>query len=199
MSQNIQQADFDEVLRKPSSNKTQAKRFLAKYSKPYSVEGITLPENFELKINKKKNAIRLLDRTDFDNPRIAYAVDIEVTDEKINHKSCAQVIVWASPENEELLIGFPRKVFNHLLKKYVIMITDKQQTPDGKRFWERRIIQALKDKHFVYFCDKSEGKKELQRILHQDDFFETFEPLGWGNDKAHQHKLFIISLTELTG
>jgi len=197
MPQNIQQADFDAVLRKPSSNKIQAKRFLAKYSKPYSIKGISLPQNFELKINKKKNSIRLIDKTDFDNPRIAYAVDIEITREKINHKSCTQVIIWASPENEELLIGFPRKVFNHLLQKYIIMITDKQQTPDGKRFWERRIIQAFNDNYSVYFCDKNRSKNKLQSISNKDDFFEIFEPLGWGNDADHQHKLFIISLNPL--
>ena len=198
MPQNIEQADFDALLRKPSSNKAEAKRFLAKYTTPYSIPGITLPENFELKINNTKNAIRLIDRTDINNPRIAYAVDIEITNEKINHKSCTQVIVWASPKNEELLIGFPRKVFNHLLQKYVIMITDKQQTPDGKRFWERRIIQALDDHCFVYYCDKNLLKNNLQIIANADEFFEIYEPLGWGNDSAHQHKLFAISLTQLT-
>ncbi|MCK5872323.1 MAG: hypothetical protein KAG26_05815 [Methylococcales bacterium] len=197
MPQNIEHADFDAILKKPSSNKIEAKRFLAKYALPYSIEGIVLPAKFELKINKKKNAIRLIDRTDSENPRIAYAVDIEVTNEKIHHKSCTQVIVWASPRNEELLIGFPRKVFNHLLQSHIIMITDKQQTADGKRFWERRIIQALKDRHYIYFCDKEDDNVNLQRILKEDDFFEIFEPLGWGNDKQHQRKLFVISLTEL--
>ncbi len=197
MPQNVQQADFDEILRKPSSNKTQAKCFLAQYSVPYRVENITLPHKFELRINKKKKSIRLIDRTDSENPRIAYAVDIEVTNETIHHKSCTQVIVWASPRNEELLIGFPRKIFNHLLQSYVIMITDKQQTPDGKRFWERRIIQALEDEHYVYFCTKNKAETDLQRIFKEDDFFEIFEPMGWGNDKQHQHKLFVISLTEL--
>lgn len=86
MLQNIEQADFDEDLKKPSSNKIEAKRFLAKYSKPYFIDGIRLPPNFELKINK--TAIRLIDKTEFENPRIAYAVDIEVTDEKIDHKNC---------------------------------------------------------------------------------------------------------------
>ncbi len=81
------------MLKKPSSNKIEVKRFLAKYSKPDFIDGIKLPPNFELKINKKKTAIRLIDKTDFNNPRIAYAVDIEVTDEKINHTSCIQVIV----------------------------------------------------------------------------------------------------------
>lgn len=197
MPQNIEHADFSEVLKKPSSNKIEAKRFLAKYPTDYIVDGIELPDNFQLKANKKQTSIRLLDRNDKDNPRIAYAVDIEITHEKINHKSCSQVLVWANPRNEELLTGFPRKIFNHLLQKHIVMITDKQQTADGKRFWERRIIQALGDNRFVYFCDKKEENMQWQRIGNDDDFFEKFEPIGWGNDKLHQNKLFVMSMTEL--
>lgn len=198
MPQNIEHAYFSEVLKKPSSNKQQAKRFLAKYPIDFAIEDIVLPDNFQLKSNKKQTEIRLIDKTDRENPRIAYAVNIEITNEKINHKSCTQVLVWTSPENEDLLIGFPRKVFNHLLQKYIVMIKDKQQTADGKRFWERRIIQALNDNHFVYFCDNSSGNMQLQRIKNKDDFFEYFEPMAWGNDKQHQNKLFVISLSALT-
>ena len=197
MPQTIQHADFSDILRKPSSNKTQAKKFIAKYAFPYRVEGLNLPEHFQLLANKKKTSIRLIDRTHIDVPRIAYAVDIEVTHEKIHHQTCTQVIVWANPRNEALLIGFPRKIFNHLLQKYVIMVTDKLQTPDGKRFWERRILQALADNKQVYFCDKTSVQTHLQRILNEDDFFEIFEPKGWGNEKAYQNKWFVISQTVL--
>jgi len=40
MPQTINQTDFDAVLKKPSSNKAQAKQFLAKYTTPYINEGI---------------------------------------------------------------------------------------------------------------------------------------------------------------
>jgi phosphoribosylaminoimidazole-succinocarboxamide synthase len=77
------------------------------------------------------------------------------------------------------------------------MITDELQTVDGKRFWEVRISQAFQNNHFVYFLDKNSVDKKLQRIESSDDFFEYFEPLGWGSDKAHQNKWFVISLEEL--
>ena len=48
MPQNIERVDFDAVLKKPSSNKLQENRFLANYSKPYFIDGIILPSNFEL-------------------------------------------------------------------------------------------------------------------------------------------------------
>jgi len=116
----IQPADFSDILRKPSSNKTQAKRFLAKYSSPYVVDGLNFPDNFQLLANKKKNSIRLIDRTDIETPRIAYAVDIEVSDKKIKHKTCTQVIVWANPRNEELLIGFPCQNKWYLISQIVL-------------------------------------------------------------------------------
>lgn len=195
--QNIEHADFSEILKKPSSNKAQAKRFLAKYPVDYKIENIVLPDNFRLMSNKKQTEIRLLDLSDKENPRIAYAVDIEISHEKINHKSCTQILVWKRPGNEEVLNGFPAKIFTHLLQKYIVMITDKQQTADGKRFWENRIVQAFQEGCFVYFCDKNLGENKLQLIENSDDFFEYFEPMGWGNDKLHQNKLFIVSIAEL--
>lgn len=193
--QTIKRAKFAETFNKPSSNKAEAKKFLAKYPIAYIVDDIILPECFELKSNKTKTKIRLLDRSDKNNPRIVYAVDIKINHKIIIHQTCTQVLVWASPSNEDLLIGFPRKIFNHLLKHYAIMITDQEQTPDGKRFWERRIAQAFNDGLFIYFYD--ETNSILTAIKDNDDFFENYEPYGWGNDKAHKDVLFIISATAI--
>jgi hypothetical protein len=190
-------ADFSNTLKRPSFNRNEAKKFLADYPRDYVVDGIDLPENFQLKSNKKQTVIRLLDRKDRENLQIAYAVDIELTDEKINQKSCTQILVWKRAGSEELLRGFAKKLFNHFLQKYVVMITDELQTSDGKRFWENRIVEAFVENKFVYFLDKNSVDKKLQQIESSDDFFETFEPLGWGNDKAHQNKWFVISMTAL--
>lgn len=194
--QTIKRAKFTEVFNKPSSNKNEAKKFLEKYPIAYSVDDVILPEYFELKSNKAKTKIRLLDRTDKDNPRIVYAVDIKINQQVIAHHTCSQVLVWASPSNEDLLIGFPRKIFNHLLKRYAIMITDQEQTPDGKRFWERRIVQAFNDGLLVYFYDTT--NQLLIAIKNSDDFFENYEPESWGNDKVHKNILFIISATPIS-
>jgi hypothetical protein len=194
----IKKAKFADILNKPSTNKQEAKKFLAKYPIDYNISDILLPDSFELKANKKQTKIRLIDRCDKDNPRIAYAVDIEISAEKIAHKTCTQILVWASSSNEDLLIGFPRKVFNHLLKTYTIMITDQQPPPDGKRFWERRIAQAFKDDLWVYFLNKTDDTLQLTSIKNNDDFLENYQPNSWGNNKTHQQHLFIISATQLS-
>lgn len=199
MAQYIDFADFSNTLKRPSLNRNETWKFLADYPRDYVIEDFQLPENFQLKANKKQTVIRLLDRTDKENPQIAYAVDIELTDKKINQKSCTQILVWKRPLKEDLLNGFPAKMFKHFLKKYIVMSADELQTVDGKRFWEVRISEAFQNNHYVYFFDKSATDKKIQRIENSDDFFETFEPLGWGNDKAHQNKWFLISLSELSG
>lgn len=194
-TQTIKRAKFAELLNKPSLNKQLAKKFIAKYPEQYSVDNLCLPNGFELKA--KNNKIRLLDRRDINHPRIAYAVDIKISHERIGQKSCTQILVWASSDNEDLLIGFPRKIFNHLLETYTIMITDQEQTPDGKRFWERRIAQAFKDGRLVYFFDKTNSHSNLERIKNNDDFLENYETKGWGNDELYKNSLFIISASEI--
>lgn len=195
--QTIRRAKFAEILNKPSLNKQQAKKFIAKYSIDYFIENVVLPESFVLKSNKNKTQIRLLDRSNNNEPRIAYAVNIKVTTKKISCRSCTQVLVWASPDNEDMLIGFPRKIFNHLLDTYAIMITDQEQTPDGKRFWERRIAQAFKDGMFVYFWDESNSISPLEQIKNNDDFLENYEPKAWGDDMLHKSKLLIIGASQI--
>ena len=140
MPEVIDFTDFSGNLKKPRLNKNEAKKFLASYPRDYQIDGINLPENFQLKSNKKQTIIRLLDRTDRESTQIIYAVDIELTEEKIDQKTCTQILVWTRPGEDEILQGFPAKMFHHLLQKYVVMITDKQQTADGKRFWENRIV-----------------------------------------------------------
>ncbi len=195
--QTIKRAKFAEVLNKPSSNKQQAKKFIAKYSIDYSIENIILPEGFVLKSNKHKTEIRLLDRTDKDNPRIAYAVDIKVTNKKIGRQSCTQILVWVGNNRQYRDLKLPEKLFAHLLKIYAIMITDKEQTLDGKRFWKNQIGDAFIEGMFVYFLDKNDPALQLQLIKDNDDFLENYEPKGWGDDQSHQNVLFIISASQI--
>jgi hypothetical protein len=195
MPQYIDFAEFSNTLKKPRFNKNEAKKCIAKYRYNYVVEGINFPDTFQLKCNKKQTIIRLLDKSDIESPRIAYAVDIEITKEKINQQSCTQVLVWRR-SGDQVVRGFAAEMFKHFLQKYIVMITDEQQTAAGKKFWEDQIVYALKDGYCVYFYDRK-GINGLQRIKTEEDFFETFEPLGWGNDLLHQNKWFLISLLEL--
>jgi hypothetical protein len=124
MPKAIDLTDFSGVLKKPRLNKNEAKKFLASYPVNYEIEDLVLPENFQLKSNKKQTVIRLLDRTDKENPSIAYAVDIELTNETINQKSCTQILVWKRPGNEEGLNGFTAKMFliRKMLQPYATIV-----------------------------------------------------------------------------
>lgn len=189
----IDDVDFSDLLKKPSTNKQAAKSFLAKYPKDYVIEGFDVPLGFRLVSAKSEKSIRLIDIRDRAEPRIVYAVDIILTGEIINNRFCTQVMVWASPSNEDLLIGLPRKVFNHFLERYIIVVSDDEQTADGKRFWERRISNAFADNNHVYYIENDQPRE----ILSVDDFFENFESIGWGKSEVHKERLFAISKIQL--
>lgn len=105
-------------------------------------------------------------------------------------------MVWADPSNEDELVGLPKKVFNNLLQEYAIIISDSEQTPDGKRFWERRILQSMNSGFFVYYVDTNQ-LGSLERIHNREAFFDHYLPIGWGNDKEHQGRLFVISVEDI--
>lgn len=193
----IPETDFSDNLRRPSSNKSAAKKFLAKYPKPYVLNGFDVPDTYKFVCNKKGKQIRLINKADIDNPRIVYAVDIQLSDKKIAQQSCSQVMVWSDPLEEELTIGLPKKVFNSLLDEHIIMISDDEQTEDGKRFWERRIVQAIRDQHHVYYYDSLQLGSSLIDIDSAEEFLDKYEPMGWGRDEQHKGKMFIISKTKL--
>lgn len=189
----IDDVDFSDLLKKPSTNKQTAKSFLAKYPRDYTIDDFDVPQGFRLVSVKSEKSIRLIDIRDRVEPRIVYAVDIILTGEIINNRFCTQVMVWASPTNEDMLIGLPRKVFNHFLAKYIIVVSDDEQTADGKRFWERRISNAFVDGNHVYYID-NEHSREIQSV---DEFFESFESIGWGKTESHKERVFAISKIQL--
>jgi len=193
----IPETDFSDQLRRPSTNKAAAKKFLAKCPKPYVLDGVDLPDTYRFVCNKKGKQIRLINRVNINDPRIVYAVNIQLSDKKIAQQSCSQVMVWSDPLEEELTIGLPKKVFNSLLDEHIIMISDDEQTDDGKRFWERRIVQAIREPHHVYYYDSHQLGSSLIDIVSAEEFLDKYEPMGWGKDDKHKGKMFIISKRKL--
>ncbi|MDP2543419.1 hypothetical protein Q8W15_04720 [Photobacterium damselae subsp. piscicida] len=60
----IDDVDFSDLLKKPSTNKQAAKSFLAKYPRDYAIEGFDVPLGFKLVSAKSEKSIRLIDIRD---------------------------------------------------------------------------------------------------------------------------------------
>lgn len=101
----------------------------------------------------------------------------------------SQVALWRD-DSMFLPSAFTKKMFfDFVLKRHKAVLSDKEQTPAGERFWKRRLREAL-DKRlniaFVNFNDQT---------LKQIESLEELNELGslaWGRDRSKQNFRWII-------
>lgn len=207
------ESSFDIKLAVPSSNKRETAAFLDAKPKDFVLPDFAVPAGYQLVANAWKESeegqvrtICLIYSGGVDAETV-YKVKIIVRFEPNAHlpvKNCTQLIVWrqASGVHENVLSNFAKTVFNFLLYSHDIMITDEQQTEDGKRFWLNRMGEsftiAIRN---VYFIDLDELDEDLspkvESIDTYNDLMEFYVPKGWGMDKEHRNRAFIISTQKL--
>ena len=200
---------FDIKLTVPSSNKRETAAFLAAKPNAFELPDFVVPAQYQLVASDwkaseegKVQTICLIYSGGMDAETV-YKVKIIVRFEPNAYlpvKNCTQLIVWrqASGIHENVLSNFAKTVFNFLLRTHNIMITDEQQTEDGKRFWLNRMGESFTiANRNVYFIDLDELDEDLspkvESIDTYDDLMEFYVPRGWGTDEEHRNKAFIIS------
>lgn len=203
----IPPAEFARKLESFERNVSEAEYFLKQGTVEYSVPSITLPTGYSLlqsakehtgKCGEEQIKIRLVF-----GDEIIYAVNLNILDGVVNGKHCTQVMVWRSvnDDHEDVLTGFARKMFEHFVEEYVVIVSDDEQTTDGRRFWQTRILNALRKGAFVYFTDMNELDDDKINIIHhvasQEEFNDKWYDHGWGEAEEYKDRLFIISKDEL--
>ncbi|PTO70265.1 hypothetical protein CWN84_25210 [Vibrio splendidus] len=200
-------------LTTPKKNREETQVFLNEKPENFAVQRFVVPYGYRLLIGSKKmhgdgehQTICLV--TDSKESETVYKVKMIVRNEPnayLSCKNCTQLIVWRSTSGKHRFVtsGFPSLVFNHLLQTHDIMITDEQQTDDGRRFWLDRIGEALYvPEQFVYYVDLNELNSDLapkiSKIDNEDELFETYVPKGWGDDESDKNKAFVISRRDLS-
>ncbi|MDE9494542.1 hypothetical protein KKJ09_13340 [Xenorhabdus bovienii] len=195
----IDDADFNRKLRMPSKNTEHTEAFLANAVKPYVLPEYVIPNGYRLVKSLKKDQFRMV--TNDETPETVYLVELNFRNDIIIGKStCTQIKVWrtVSAQHQHAVSGFPRVFFKHLLDEYSIVVTDEQQTSDGKRFWETMISWALEVGFSVYASDGTEMDRPLTAIGNLDEFYGTWDEFCWGYDKdVHTHRLVVISKSQL--
>ncbi|PHM52380.1 hypothetical protein [Xenorhabdus hominickii] len=195
----IDDADFNRKLRMPGKNAEHTEAFLSNGVKPYDLPEYAIPHGYRLVKSLKKNQFRMI--TIEENAETVYLVELNFrSDIVIGKSTCTQIKVWRtiSAQHQHAVSGFPRLFFKHLLDEYSIVVTDEQQTGDGKRFWESMISWALNVGFSVYASDGSEIDRPLTAIGDLDEFYKTWEEFCWGSDSdIHTHRLVVISKSPL--
>ncbi|MGR6831326.1 hypothetical protein [Aliivibrio wodanis] len=208
------EAGFDMKLTTPSSNKEETAAFLNAKPKAFALPDFAVPAGYQLVAsNPAKNqdgeiqTICLI-YSGGDVAETVYKVKMIVRSEPNQYlavKNCTQLIVWrqAAGPHGLVLSGFARTIFNFLLRSHNIMITDEQQTADGKRFWLDRMGEsfAIIDRK-VYYINLDQLDNDMTPIVEHiesfDELMENYVPQGWGVDEEHKNRAFIISTQNLT-
>ncbi len=195
----IPDTDFNTKLRMPAKNIDHTKHFLAEGVEDFKLAGYITPCGYRLVKSLKKDQYRLV--TNNSNPKTVYLVELIFrTDIVFGKTTCTQVKVWRtiSHEHKAAIRDLPSIFFANLLQVHRIVVTDEEQTRDGKRFWESVIDWALSLGFFVYASDGTQMNRTPSLIIDMDNFYSQWDKFCWGHDPdVHSHRLVVISQTPL--
>ncbi|MCT8351520.1 hypothetical protein [Photorhabdus kayaii] len=192
----IPEADFDIKLNMTEKNVEHTQAFIERGVKDFSLPGLVTPYGYRLLTSVSGNQYRLV--TDVDMPETVYAVKLEFMEHIVpSKKTCTQILVRRTvlPQHDGAVRGLPQEFFKFFLERYSIIVSDSEQTLDGRRFWERMIAWAISiNGYHVYVSDGTKEERPLNLITSWDDFYVTWANYCWGHDKDyHYHRLFVIS------
>jgi hypothetical protein len=200
MPLNIPDAGFSAKLNVTGNNIEHTASFMQKGIVDFSLPGYTTPHGYRLVKSRSEDHYRLV--TDGADHITVYAVRLEFMDCIVPaRRSCTQIMVWRSvqPQFSTAVSGLPKMFFKHFLENYSIVVSDSEQTQDGRRFWETMIAWAIKeDGYHVYVSDGTKEEHPLTFMTSWDDFYGTWTDFCCGNDRdCHFHRLLIISKDQL--
>lgn len=112
-------------------------------------------------------------------------------------RPATQNLVWRSSNAQHgaVLRDVAQKVFfNYILDKYDVILSDNQQTGEGKFFWQRMMSSALAFGMNVYYYQMMNA--QLQPIPNQDALNDLEDQL-WSEEEDQQYHLALISKVAL--
>lgn len=197
----IPDTSFNTKLSGIANNLEHTRLFLEKGAVDFALPGFTTPYGYRLvKSSSGNEQYRLI--TDSSEPETAYAVKLEFMRHIVpGKKTCTQIMVWrtSQPQHRNAIRGLAAEFFQHFLSLYQIVVSDSEQTADGRRFWEDMIAWAMGTPGYhVYVSDGTEEDRPLTRMNGWDDFYPVWSNFCYGHDPdCHSHRLLVISNDQL--
>lgn len=134
---------------------------------------------------------------DYENQKIDYYVQYAFGKVK-GIKCVTQIVLWVtdiSPYVDTDGKRLTKEVFfDHIIPKAPCVAADRIQSPEGMKFWLRRISDALSKGFFVYAYMKD--KDALYRIDTFKDLSDLKDEL-WGAEARYESRQAVISPTDI--
>ncbi|HEJ9436468.1 TPA: hypothetical protein SMM97_000067 [Proteus mirabilis] len=196
----IPDADFNAKLKLPAKNIEHTIQFITQGVKDISLDGFEIPTGYRLVKAVHRDQYRLI--TTNKESETAYLVELRFRQDIVyGQTTCTQIKVWRSrlPKHRNVIRDLPRTFFYNLLKVHNIIVTDEEQTSDGKGFWIDMILWAFSEGYYIYASDGTEMDRPLHLIDSVEDFYNKWDAFCWGKDRdIHTHRLLVISKEPLS-
>lgn len=130
--------------------------------------------------------------------RVLYYIKGVVLDDVfLGGKPVTQVLLWRTNNTDYISVtsGLADMVFRELLlEQYNIVVSDSNQTLQGRGFWERQLDYAISYNDNVYRYDRISC--ELTPITDRNSISTNKADL-WGDSEEYEHILAVISKEKL--
>jgi hypothetical protein len=189
MSMLIEPMD-DHALNTPEGNLMAFKLYI---SHDNDIEPLTDNINIYRGYGRKRDWIFAADP---DKQEIYYLMQyVEGRDKQLKHY-CMQKWLWVNPHMRSVVGQLPTKYFFKLLDEFGTIVTDSEQTPDGKKFWIRRIKESFAKGFNVYYYNFNDG--QLLKLSGADDVDVFDQKHQIYTQQEHSlDKAFVISKNNL--
>lgn len=101
----------------------------------------------------------------------------------------SQVLLWRDPTPRLPDAFTTHMFFNFVLKRHKCVLSDKEQTPAGQRFWIRRMQEALRKNLRVALVDFN--TQSYEEVTDREHLAELVKR-GWGDERSYQNKRWLI-------
>lgn len=169
-----------------ADNKAEGRKLLKSYGTKNAVKKI---DGFTLWELKREYAL-IRDSDSY----VAYYMRFQFDMIPLIKRQCVrQITVWRS-KSVLPVTDITKQIFNDLIFKYQTVITDAEQTEDGRRFWLSRIREALDDSSlFVYYINISHPK-EIIEVKSMNEYADIVQGKpAYGDKRDFQNRRFIIT------
>ncbi len=153
-------------------------------------------DNHELKlIREPENGYELLIALlDHESKSVLYSNTIESVDIDFQRdgKPVRQILIWRDIETNggDDSRGLVEAVFfDFLIDQYSIVVSDSEQTREGRRMWRKLISLAISNGMEAGMIDKKEHKYDL---ISDRESLNVAAKWLWGEDKIHENRLAVI-------
>jgi len=116
----------------------------------------------------------------------------------IKRQCVSQIAIWRSRMVNEQS-GMAKRIFmNHLIPKYGNIITDSEQTEDGRRFWADRIRECVTQGDcYVYYVSIYPDRKILDVSSMKDYEHIIRNQPAYGSNEMFKNRRFVITTKPL--